>query len=81
MNFLISYAHEKVKERSSHWYMYSDGRLDGITYEEFCENYGDEYTEDDFEKMQKGWFIVETSVTGITMMPSVPLDQIRIINI
>lgn len=81
MNYKISYGDGEIEERSSNWYMYPAGMLDEMTYEEFCENYGDEYTKDDFEKMQQGWFIVETSRTGITMMPSVPLDQVRTLNV
>lgn len=81
MNFLITYADGELKEHSSNWYMYPDELVQFMTYEEYCDDYGDEYTEDDFEKMQKGWFIVEKSLFENELMESVPLDQVRIIEL
>ena len=90
MNFKISYSHGKLEERSSFWYGYPNGGLEDMSYEEYCEEYGfkydDEddyevdYSEDDFEKMKKGWFIVETN-KGNVMMETVPLDHIRRIEV
>ena len=90
MNFKISYSHGRLEERSSFWYAYPNDGLEDMSYEEYCEEFGfkedDEddyevdYSEDDFEKMKKGWFIVETN-KGDVMMATVPLDQIRIIEV
>ena len=80
MNFLICYTEGELEEKSSCWYMYPDGDLEDMTYEEYCEDYGDDYSEEDFEKMKKGWFIVETS-KGDVMMATVPLDQVRTIKV
>lgn len=80
MNFLISYTEGELEEKSSCWYMYPDSDLEDMTYEEYCEDYGDDYSEDDFEKMKKGWFIVETK-KGDILMETVPLDQVRSIEV
>lgn len=80
MDFLISYTEGELEEKSSCWYMYPDSDLEDMTYEEYCEDYGDDYSEDDFEKMKKGWFIVETK-KGDILMETVPLDQVRSIEV
>lgn len=48
--------------------------------EEFCEESFDEYSEEDFKKMQNGWYMVETR-EGTVMMETVPLDQVEKIKI
>lgn len=80
MDFMVSYEQGELEEKSSWWYMYPDSFLQNMTYEEYCEDYGDDYSEEDFEKMQKGWFIVEAR-EGDVMMAFVPLDQVRTIKV
>ena len=80
MNFKICYSQGELEEASSCWYMYPDSCLEEMTYEEYCDDYGDDYSEEDFEKMKMGWFIVETQ-KGVVMMATVPLDQVRRIEV
>lgn len=80
MDFSISYANGEVIERSSDWYMYPESDLEDMTYEEYLEEYDEDYSEDDFNKMQKGWFIVETPGKD-TVMENVPLSNVRAITV
>ena len=51
-----------------------------MTYEEYLEEYDEDYSEEDFNRMQQGWFIVETRGKD-TVMETVPLSNVRTISV
>ena len=81
MNFIITYKQGLLEEHSSDWYRYA--YLEDLDYEEFCEQFEDEYSEEEFEDMQADeyeWFIVETT-KGDKLLKMVPIDHVRKITI
>ena len=80
MDFTVSYANGEVEEKSSDWYMYPESDLEDMTYEEYLDEYDEKYSEEDFERMQQGWFIVET-MGGDTVMETVPQNKNRTIRV
>ena len=77
MDFDISCKAGQMTTRSSDWYLYPDD-VEGITYEEYLEEYDSTCTKEDFEHMQAGWFAVETgSGFETVMMQEVPKEHIE----
>ena len=77
MDIEITYSDSELTEKSSDWYMYPISEAEEMSYEEYCEEWGEEYSEEDYEKMRQGWFIVETR-PEFTMMQTVPLSNVEI---
>ena len=77
MNFKMDYSNQELRILASDWYLCSDVQ-ENMSYEEYCDEYDSDYSEEDFEKLKQGWFIIE-SRGGDTVVETVPLNHFELI--